>query len=74
MPRDNVQISMGGTPLKLKIDQFFAEKGLDMTALALRRARLKHIIMLEAQSDTELARSGLTRDDILPFVYADIFS
>jgi hypothetical protein len=45
-----------------------------MTALALRRARLKHIIMLEAQSDTELARSGLTRDDILPFVYADIFS
>ncbi|MBO9467291.1 hypothetical protein J7443_18775 [Tropicibacter sp. R15_0] len=72
MPRDNVQIAMGHTSLALKIDQFFADRGFGLNPAGLRRSRLRQIIQLESQSDRELARQGLHRDDILPHVFRDI--
>ncbi len=72
MPRDNVQMAMSKVSLGLKIDNFFAERGFGINPAGLRRARLKQIIQLEAQSDNDLARLGLKRDDILPHVFRDI--
>lgn len=72
MPRDNVQIAMGQTSLAHKIDRFFVDLGLGVNPAGLRRARLKQIIQLEAQSDQDLERIGLKRDDILPHVFRDI--
>ncbi|KUF12210.1 hypothetical protein [Pseudoponticoccus marisrubri] len=74
MPRDNVQIGVGHTPLGQKIDWYFAERGLGFNANGLRRARLREIIVLESRSDAELARMGLTRDQILPHVFRDLLA
>ena len=74
MTRDNVQIGMGSESLLQKIDWFFATRGMGVNPYALKRARLKQIIMLETASDEDLARIGLERDDILPHVFADLLS
>ncbi|WP_299923849.1 hypothetical protein [uncultured Pelagimonas sp.] len=72
MTRDNVQMAMGNVSLGRKIDQFFTERGFGLNPAGLRRARLRQIIQLEAQSDHDLAQIGLKRDDILPHVFRDI--
>ena len=74
MPRDNVQIQMGHTSLSNRIDHFFVERGLGFNPYGLRRARMRDIIALEVQSDRELRRMGLTRDEILPFVFRDLLA
>ncbi|MDJ0821295.1 MAG: hypothetical protein QNJ09_05705 [Paracoccaceae bacterium] len=74
MPYDNVQIAMSQSSLRGKIDQYFANVGLGVNPAGLRRARLHEIVVLEALSDAELARMGLSRDDILPFVFRDLLA
>ncbi|WP_121631588.1 hypothetical protein [Tropicibacter alexandrii] len=71
--RDNVQLSMGHTSLNAKIDHFFTSRGFGYNPGRLRRARLREIIALEAASDADLAAMGLRRDDILPYVFRDLF-
>ena len=74
MPRDNVQLRLGHTALSSRIDRFLVDRGLGFNPYALRRARLRDIIELEVQSDRELAALGLTRDQILPYVFRDLLS
>lgn len=57
-----------------RIDLFFAEKGQGFNAASYVRARLPSILRLEAMSDADLAACGLTRADILPFVFEDCFA
>ncbi|CUH76241.1 hypothetical protein [Tropicibacter naphthalenivorans] len=72
--RDNVQLRVGHTRLNTKIDRYFASIGLGFNPSALRRARLREIIVLEAQTDEDLAQMGLTRDQILPHVFRDLIA
>ena len=74
MQQENVQIAMGQGSLRGKIDQYFVNLGLGVNPAGLRRARLREIVVLEAKSDAELAGMGLTRDDILPFVFRDLLA
>ncbi|MBV2358195.1 hypothetical protein KUH32_00270 [Thalassococcus sp. CAU 1522] len=57
-----------------KLDLFFAAAGQGFNSYALRRARLSEVVALEAQSDGELARMGLRREDIIPHVFGDLLS
>ena len=74
MTRDNVQIGMGHRSLNTRIDVFFTELGFGVNPGRLRRARLSQIIALECASDAELARLGIDRDKILPFVFRDLLA
>ena len=72
--RDNVTIALSHSSLKTRIDLFFVSRGLGVNPYSLRRARLREIIALESQTDAELARQGLTREDILPHVFSDLLN
>lgn len=74
MPRDNVQIGMGHTSLKRKIDLYLTEVGFGINPAALKRARMGQIIALESASDAELANLGIARDQILAFVFRDLLA
>lgn len=70
----NVQIATGRSSLRQKIDLFFTGLGLGVNPYGLQRARMQQIVTLEMKSDDQLARMGLTRDDILPHVFRDILT
>lgn len=74
MTRDNVQIGMGHDSLNRRIDFFFLNLGLGLNPYALKRARMKQIILLQSASDAELARMGLRREDILSHVFRDLLA
>ncbi|MEN9060162.1 MULTISPECIES: hypothetical protein [Ponticoccus] len=74
MPRDNVQIGMGHASIHQKIDRYFLEIGLGLNPYALRRGRLREIIVLESATDAQLAELGLRREEILSFVFRDILA
>ncbi len=74
MSIDNVTIAMGHAPLGSRIDRYFAGIGLGVNPYGLRRARMARIIDLEMKSDAQLARMGLSRDDILPHVFGDLLT
>lgn len=74
MTRDNVQIGMGHTSLKRKIDIYLTEVGFGMNPASLKRARMGQIIALETASDAELADIGIDREGILPFVFRDLLA
>ncbi|WEF24644.1 hypothetical protein [Paracoccus sp. S3-43] len=56
-----------------RIDAFFNRFGQGMNAYLESRARSAQIEALEAKSDAELARMGLTRDGIVAHVFRDVF-
>ena len=60
-------------PLAARLDAFFARLGQGMNSYLESHARLGQIEALEAMSDAELARIGLRRDRILPYVFRDMF-
>lgn len=68
------QIEFMSPGLRSRIDLFFAEQGQGFNAASLMRQRLSSILMMDALSDSELAAMGLTRNDILPFVFEDCFA
>lgn len=55
-----------------RIDAFFNRFGQDMNAQVKERSRQARIKALDAKSDTELARIGVTRDRIVAPVFRDI--
>ncbi|WGW02315.1 hypothetical protein [Tropicibacter oceani] len=65
---------MGHASLSTKIDSYFLSIGLGFNPAALRKARLREIILLETASDAELADMGLDRDGILPHVFRDLLA
>ena len=56
-----------------RVDAFFNRFGQGMNAYLEGRARSAQIEALEARSDDELARMGLTRDRILAHVFRDTY-
>ncbi len=70
---ENVTIGMGRGSLRARIDAYFVGIGQGVNAYGLRRARMHQILVLESQSDESLAELGLTRDQILPHVFRDLF-
>ena len=71
---DTITMGLGHTSLNRKIDLFFASRGMGVNGYGLKRARLRQILALECASDADLALIGLTRDDILPHVFADLLT
>ena len=74
MSADNVRIAIGCGSLGQKIDLYFVNLGLGLNPHDLRRARMGEIIRLEMHSDDQLARMGLSRDQILPHVFRDLLA
>jgi hypothetical protein len=60
--------------LTARLDLFLTENGLGVNPDGLRRARLGQIIRMELQTDRELARQGIQRDQILNHVFADLLN
>ncbi|MWD28735.1 hypothetical protein E0K89_014715 [Aquicoccus sp. SCR17] len=63
--------SEGG--LRAALDGFFASLGQGMNAYLERRSRMDQINALNAKSDEELSRMGITRDGIPAYVFRDLF-
>lgn len=59
--------------LKAQADAFFANIGQGINAYLELRARTQEIEALNALSDEELAKRGLTRDRIVHHVFRDKF-
>lgn len=57
-----------------RLDLFFAGLGMGFNAYTLRRSRMREIQNLNACSDAQLARMGLTRDDIPRYVFRDLLA
>ncbi|EPX76246.1 hypothetical protein [Salipiger mucosus] len=74
MTADNIRIGMGHGSLMGRIDGFFLGLGLGVNPYSLRRARMRELIALESKSDADLARMGLTRDQIVPHVFRDLLA
>ncbi|THH35930.1 hypothetical protein E4Z66_12750 [Aliishimia ponticola] len=55
------------------VDQYFAGMGQGVNAYLLTRSRYNQIARLNAKSDTELAALNLTRENIVPHVFGDLF-
>ena len=56
-----------------RIDAFFSRIGQGVNAYIESRTHQAEIEALEAKSDEELARMGLTRDRIIAHVFRDVF-
>ncbi|TCM85726.1 DUF1127 domain-containing protein [Rhodovulum steppense] len=57
-----------------RLDLFFAGLGQGFNAYTLRRARMREIQNLNACSDAQLARLGITREGIPDYVFRDLFN
>lgn len=55
------------------LSNFFQAFGRGMTAYMERRSRTDQIVALNAKSDAELAKMGITRDSIPAYVFRDLF-
>lgn len=68
-----ITVRTGSTGISSRIDGFFAGLGQGCNAYLESRARRDEIARLDAMSDGELARLGLTRDQIVAHVFRDRF-
>ena len=59
--------------LLARVDAFFATIATGFNAYTERMARLPELKRLDAKSDAELARMGLTRDTIPQHVFRDLY-
>lgn len=57
-----------------RLDLYFAGLGLGVNGYTLRRSRMREIQSLNACSDAQLARIGITREDIPGHVLRDLFN
>lgn len=55
-----------------RIDAFFTRIGQGLNAYIETRSRQHEIAALEAKSDEELAKLGITRDRIVHYVFRDL--
>lgn len=58
--------------IRARIDASFARLGQGLNVYVEAHSRRDQIEALEAKSDAELARIGLTRDRIVAFVFRDM--
>ncbi|MGI3163187.1 hypothetical protein [Pseudooceanicola sp. 200-1SW] len=59
--------------ISAKLSGFFHSISLGLVAYMERRTRSEQIAALSAKSDAELAKLGITRDEIPAFVFRDLF-
>ena len=59
--------------LMARVDAFFATIATGFNAYVERMARLPELKRLDAKSDAELARMGLTRETIPQYVFRDLY-
>jgi hypothetical protein len=74
LARDNVQIAMGSRSVRARVDAMIVDRGLTGGPQALHRRCLMRVLALEAHSDVELARLGLSREDILFHVFREVMT
>ncbi|MCI5111284.1 MAG: DUF1127 domain-containing protein [Marivita sp.] len=74
MSTEPVHLQFVRPGLRHRIDLYFAAQGQGFNPATFIRSRLASILELDAMSDAELAQFGLTRADILPFVFEDCFA
>lgn len=70
-PATNIEFAKTG--LRERIEAFFAGIGHKLTAYADSASRADKVRALNAKSDAELAKLGITRDDIPRYVFRDLF-
>ncbi|MBY6088865.1 hypothetical protein ACX9MO_13080 [Pseudooceanicola sp. 502str34] len=66
-------LATNAAPARGKLDNFFAAIGQGFNAYLERRARIDQIHALNQKSDDELAKLGITRDEIPAYVFRDLF-
>lgn len=72
--REQTPVDITFTPaLEARLDAYFLSMGLGLNTHLLRRERRAILVRLNARSDAELAKMGLTRRDIPAFVFRDLF-
>ncbi|MGI3168738.1 hypothetical protein ACRARG_06280 [Pseudooceanicola sp. C21-150M6] len=71
MAQATTQITTSG--FRDRIDAFFTAVSVGMGAYMHRRSRADQIAALNAKSDEELAKLGITRDGIPAYVFRDLF-
>lgn len=59
--------------LRHALDVFFTGLGQGINAYVERRSRMEELQRLDAKTDEELAKMGLTRDEIPRYVFRDLF-
>ncbi len=67
-----LQTSAYSSWLPQAYDAFFAKLGQGLNAYVETRSRRAEIAALEAKSDEELAKLGITRDRIIHYVFRDL--
>jgi len=73
MTTQATDITFEKSALKSGLDTILAGIGRAFGAYLHQRSRVDQIDALNAKSDAELDRMGLTRDEIVPFVFRDTF-
>lgn len=68
------QTTLKSDRIRHAMDAFFATVGQGFNAYLTARARTDEVERLYSKSDKELARMGLTREDIPRYVFRDIIN
>jgi uncharacterized protein YjiS (DUF1127 family) len=69
----NTTTHIADTGIRSGFAHFFAALGTAMTSYMERRSRADQIARLNALSDAQLAKLGITRDGIPAYVFRDMF-
>ena len=69
----NVATHIEPAGIRASFAAFFQAFGRGVTAYMERRSRADQIAVLNAKSDAELAKLGITRDGIPAYVFRDLF-
>lgn len=69
----NVATHIESAGIRAGLANFFQSLGRGFTAYMERRSRADQIAVLNAKSDAELAKLGITRDGIPAYVFRDLF-
>lgn len=67
-----IQTTVSSPSLRERLDLFFTQLGQGLNAYMESRSRHAEIAALEAKSDEELAKLGITRDRIVHYVFRDL--
>ncbi|WP_407495282.1 hypothetical protein [Pseudooceanicola sp. MF1-13] len=69
----NVATHIESAGVRAALSNFFDAVGRGLTTYMERRSRADQIAALNAKSDAELAKLGITRDGIPAYVFRDLF-
>jgi uncharacterized protein YjiS (DUF1127 family) len=73
MANVTTSVELQQSNIRNRFDAFFAAVGQGFNAYLERRSRSVQIEALNAKSDAELAKMGITREGIPAYVFRDVF-